>query len=168
MSDSFQEHEKIAAGRVVALTFRVFEAGAAGEALDDTWAERAYGYIHGMGQMPAGFERALEGLVAGESFDFEVERDDAYGERNNQMVQKIEAERLPPGLKPGMIVQMELPEHPPGAPPLLFHVKSVHEGVVRLDGNHPFAGKSLRFVGQIRAVRLATAEELAAGRLKHT
>ena len=51
------------------------------------------------------------------------------------------------------------------APPLIFHVADVGESIVKLDGNHPFAGKDLRFMGRIRRVRAATEEEMRTGRI---
>jgi len=89
----------------------------------------------------------------------------AYGERNPKLVQKVERDQLPPNLKPGMVVQMEVPGLEGIAPPLIFHVADVGESIVKLDGNHPFAGKDLRFMGRIRRVRPATEEEMRTGRI---
>ncbi len=156
---------EVSADHVVMLTFVVVEVD--GEVLDDAWATEPYAYIHGKGQMPIGFEQGIDGLEEGDTFDFDVPSELAYGKHNNQMVQKIESSQLPPGLKPGMVIQMELPGHPTDAPPLIFHVKSISdEGIVRLDGNHPFAGKDLRFMGKVRGVRLALARELETGRIR--
>ena len=163
---------KIQRGAVVELTFVVLEVeegAVVGDVLDDTWSSERYAYIHGQGHMPVGFEEGVSGLVEGDVFEFDVPCERAYGAHNNQMVQKIHASQLPPNLRPGMVVQMELPGQPEGVPPLVFHVKSVsRDGLVRLDGNHPFAGKTLRFMGKIRAVRLAQPEELQTGRIRRT
>lgn len=162
---------KVQQNAVVELTFVVIErlAEGNGELLDDMWSSERYAYIHGVGQMPAGFEEGVAGLMAGEIFEFDVPSARAYGAYNNQMVQKIHASQLPPNLKPGMVVQMELPGQPEGVPPLVFHVKSVSdEGIVKLDGNHPFAGKDLRFTGMVRNVRLASEEELRTGRIRRS
>ncbi len=160
----------IGSGDVVELTFVVLEKsgdeGVDDEVLDDTWSTERYAYIQGEGQMPPGFEARIEGLNADDIFDFVVPFAEAYGKHNNQMVQKIEADQLPAGLKPGMVVHMEMPGQPEGVPPLIFHVKSVKEGMVKLDGNHPFAGKDLRFMGKIRGVREATGMELMTGRIE--
>jgi FKBP-type peptidyl-prolyl cis-trans isomerase SlyD len=40
----------------------------------------------------------------------------------------------------------------------------VTEDSVVVDGNHPLAGRHLRFMCRVEAVRAATAEEIAAGR----
>lgn len=158
---------KVSEGQVVSLTFVVMQVD--GDVLDEAWSTTPYTYLHGCDQMPVGFERGVEGLKVDAIFEFDVSSEQAYGKHNNQMVQKIAAEQLPPGLKPGMVVHMELPGHPEGVPPLVFHVKGINdEGMVRLDGNHPFAGKDLRFMGKIRAVRPALSEELSTGRIKRS
>lgn len=154
---------RIKTGCVVTLNFSVW--GEDGELLDDAWTVREYGYIQGFHQMPRGFEANLEELVASAIFEFEVLCADAYGARNNQLVQKVDASQFSAEVVPGMVIQMEVAGEA-GAPPLLFHVKSVREGVVHLDGNHPFAGRDLRFEGEVLGVREASEEELLTGRLK--
>ena len=51
----------------------------------------------------------------------------------------------------------------PGADgqPQMFHVVKIKGPVVHLDGNHPLAGKALRFACKVTEVRAATAEEIA-------
>ena len=46
---------------------------------------------------------------------------------------------------------------------MVFTVTDIAEGKVVLDGNHPWAGKSLRFDCHILDVRPATEEEVAHG-----
>jgi FKBP-type peptidyl-prolyl cis-trans isomerase SlyD len=45
----------------------------------------------------------------------------------------------------------------------LFTVMKIKGDQVMLDGNHPFAGKTLRFAITVVAVRAATEEEIAHG-----
>ena len=42
-----------------------------------------------------------------------------------------------------------------------FTVMKIKGGKVMLDGNHPFAGKALRFAVTVTEVRAATEEEIA-------
>lgn len=155
--------QRVESGCVVVMTFVVAEAGDGGEVLDNAWASRPYAYIQGQGQMPPGFEARMRGRQPGERFEFEVPCEQAYGPHNSQLVQKIDPAQLPPGLEEGMAIEMAVPSRP-GAP-LVFHVIEVREDRVRLDGNHPMAGEDLRFMGRVRQVRLATAQERASGRV---
>ncbi len=159
MSDTLIQDE-----HVVIMTFTVVDAET-DEVLDETWSTERYAYIHGKGQMPPGFEEGVEGLTAGETFEFEVPPERAYGAHNSQLVQKVPAERLPEDLTPGMVVQMQVPGI--SAAPLVFHVERIGaDGTAHLDGNHPFAGHALRFMGKIREVRAATEAELESGRVQ--
>ncbi|GEM_PF-5868765 len=159
-----QESTQVADGMVVVLTFVVVSLEN-DEVLDDRWSKEHYAFIQGRKQMPRGFEEGIEGLKADDRFEFDVSSEKAYGERNPKLVQKVERDQLPPNLKPGMVVQMEVPGLEGIAPPLIFHVADVGESIVKLDGNHPFAGKDLRFMGRIRRVRPATEEEMRTGRI---
>ena len=148
-------------GCVVVMTFVVAEVG--GEVLDRHWASAPYAYIQGRGHMPQGFEQHVAGLSAPAAFEFEVEQ--AYGPINSQMVQKVETSRLPEGLVPGATLHVALPGSE-SLEPIPFRVKQMGDEITTLDGNHPFAGKDLRFMGKIRAVRRATSEELRSGRVR--
>lgn len=159
-----QESTQVADGMVVVLTFVVVSLEN-DEVLDDRWSKEHYAFIQGRKQMPRGFEEGIEGLKADDRFEFDVSSEKAYGERNPKLVQKVERDQLPPNLNPGMVVQMEVPGLEGIAPPLIFHVADVGESIVKLDGNHPFAGKDLRFMGRIRRVRAATEEEMRTGRI---
>jgi FKBP-type peptidyl-prolyl cis-trans isomerase SlyD len=51
-----------------------------------------------------------------------------------------------------------------GLHPMAFRVKKVTpDGTVVLDGNHPLAGKTLRFEVTVEEVRWASPEEIKAG-----
>ncbi len=43
----------------------------------------------------------------------------------------------------------------------IFNVVKIKGNIVMLDGNHPLAGKDLRFTLKVTDVRAATAEEIA-------
>lgn len=159
-----EENHAVADGQVVVLTFVVISPED-DEVLDDRWAKEHYAFIQGRKQMPRGFEEGIEGMVKDDRFEFDVDSERAYGARNPKLVQKVEREQLPQNLQPGMVVQMEVPGLEGIAPPLIFHVAEVGDKIVKLDGNHPFAGKNLRFMGRIRRVRPATEEEMRTGRI---
>lgn len=149
-------------GCVVRLTFVVVDAKTQ-EVLDREHAASALEYIHGSGQLVLGFEEGLLGLCAHDCFEFDVPCAKAYGVHNPQMVQKVERAKLSPDLRKGMVVRIEVPGMEGLAPPLVFHVVKILDHVVHMDGNHPFAGRDLRFMGKVRSVRQATAQELRTG-----
>ncbi len=142
---------KIERGREVAVRFVVHDRD--GAIVDEAHAREPLVYRQGARAFLAAVELALEGRQAGDTFDVEVTMEDAYGAHNNQMIQKIARASLPEGLRVGMVVQLEVPGMEGLAPPLIFHVHKLDETFAHLDGNHPLAGKDLRFVGEVVAVR---------------
>ena len=119
-------------------------------------------YLHGYGNIIDGLEEAMEGRVAGDSFSVSIEPAKAYGERNEESVQRIPVKHLlvRPGVKlePGMIVPVQT-EH--GARQVM--VIKAGKFNVDVDTNHPLAGKQLGFDIEIVEVRDASSEELDHG-----
>ena len=150
----------ILANTVVTLTFELYDSeGTLLEATDEPIA-----YLQGgdTGMLPK-LEEALSQKKAGDMVSVDVEPADAFGDYDPELV-KIEAvEKLPPEVEVGM--QFETFAHPGDEPGsgVVFTVTDIAEGKVVLDGNHPWAGKRLRFDCKILDVRAATAEELEHG-----
>ncbi len=145
---------------VVTLTFELFDGD--GTLLEAT--EEPIAYLHGghSGILPK-LEEALTLKKAGDTVSVDVEPADAFGDYDPELV-KIEAEdRLPPEVEVGM--QFEAFANPGDEPGsgIVFTVTDIAEGKVVLDGNHPWAGKRLRFDCRILDVRAGTTEELEHG-----
>ena len=102
-------------------------------------------------------EAALEGQAPGHAVTLDLAVEDAFGARDESLVRTIPKSEFPPGVKVGGQLQG------PGADgqPQMFHVVKIKGPVVHLDGNHPLAGKALRFACKVTEVRAATAEEIA-------
>ena len=84
---------------------------------------------------------------------------DAFGERDEGLVQVIPKSDFPPGVKVGGQLQAQGPD----GRARMFAVTKIKGQSVMLDGNHPQAGKALRFSLTVTEVRLATEEEIAHG-----
>jgi FKBP-type peptidyl-prolyl cis-trans isomerase 2 len=96
--------------------------------------------ILGQGQLIAGFENGLIGMSTGEKKTIEIEPSDAYGEINEMMIQEVELDKVPQGVKVGDMLQGQNQYGP-----VQVTVKEVKESTVVLDMNHPLAGKKLIF-----------------------
>ncbi|GAB3246679.1 FKBP-type peptidyl-prolyl cis-trans isomerase [Chitinimonas naiadis] len=150
---------EITKNSVVALQYEMFDA--AGELLDQTQADEPMVYLHGGydGIFPA-VEEALHGKKVGDKIDVTMEPDDAFGEYDADLV-RIEAQDVfPEEIEVGMMFEADDPE---SGDVMLFTVTEIADGKVVVDGNHPLAGKRLRFVATVAEVRAASAEELAHG-----
>ncbi|MEO5700408.1 MAG: peptidylprolyl isomerase [Casimicrobiaceae bacterium] len=145
---------------VVTLTFQLYDD--AGALLEET--DEPIAYLHGgqSGMLPK-LEEALTMKKAGDEVMVKVEPTEAFGDYDPELVKIESADRLPPEVEVGM--QFEAYANPDEAEGegIVFTVTDIADGKVVMDGNHPWAGKSLRFDCRILDVRAATEEELAHG-----
>jgi FKBP-type peptidyl-prolyl cis-trans isomerase SlyD len=116
-------------------------------------------YLHGYGGIVRGLERAMRGHQAGDNFTVEVAPEDAFGERNPQIVQRVPRKRLigaSAKLAPGQVVAINTQQGRAQGVAL-----KVGRFNVDVDFNHPMAGRGLRFEVDILDVREASPEEIA-------
>jgi peptidylprolyl isomerase len=104
----------------------------------------------GAGQILPGFEKAVEGLTPGEKTTASIPAAEAYGERNDEAIIKVERAQLPEGLDPQVGQQLQM-RHPNGQA-MPVRVTEVSEVDVTIDANHPLAGKDLKFEIELVAV----------------
>jgi FKBP-type peptidyl-prolyl cis-trans isomerase SlyD len=114
-------------------------------------------YLHGgyENTLPK-IEAALDGQEPGFQVTLDLKPEDAFGERDEDLVRSIPKSQFPPGVKVGGQLQGRTDdgtEH-------VFNVTKIKGDTVLLDGNHPLAGKQLRFTIKVTDVRTASAEEI--------
>ena len=130
-----------------------------GEVLDSSDGQAPLTYIHGANNIIPGLEAALEGKAAGDSLQVTIAPPDAYGERDERLVQAIPRDRFPiEEVEVGMQFQAE-----GGGMSRVLQVVAVDAEQVKVDANHPLAGVTLAFDVKVVAVRDATLEELTHG-----
>jgi len=100
-------------------------------------------FVLGSNQVIQGFSKAIEGMAVGDSKTVNIPATEAYGPRNEQMVQEVPKSVLPEDLVPkeGMALQARNPE----GRPVNLMVTAVGDETITVDGNHPLAGKALNF-----------------------
>jgi FKBP-type peptidyl-prolyl cis-trans isomerase 2 len=94
----------------------------------------------GQGQLIKGFEDGLIDMEVGHKKTIEIESDMAYGQYNENMIQEVPKDKVPEGVVVGHMLQANTPMGP-----INFRVIEVGDENVKLDGNHPLAGKKLIF-----------------------
>ncbi|MDH4450610.1 MAG: peptidylprolyl isomerase [Rhodoferax sp.] len=140
----------------VTLQFKISDAS--GKLLDQS--QEPIAYLHGgYGNTFPKIEEALEGQAAGFAATVELAPADAFGEYNAGLLQTIPKTQFPPGVKVGG----QLEGRAEDGQTIVFTVVKIKGSVVHLDGNHPLAGKSLRFALKVLEVRAASEEEIAHG-----
>jgi len=117
-------------------------------------------YLHGgYGNTFAKLEAALEGQALGFATTLVLQPEDAFGVRDESLVRTIPKSEFPPGVKVGG----QLRGMTDDGREQVFNVIKIKGPQVLLDGNHPFAGKVLRFTLKVLEVRAATPEEVTHG-----
>ncbi|HUO45083.1 MAG TPA: peptidylprolyl isomerase [Burkholderiales bacterium] len=142
---------------VVALQYELFNSE--GALIEKTSApiEYLHGGHHGIFER---IEQALQGKQTGDTCDVYLQPVDAFGEYDAELVYVEPRSKLPGDIEIGMRFR-GVPEG--GRDGLIYTVTDIADDKVVLDGNHPLAGKALRFKCTVAAVRSATADEVAHG-----
>lgn len=96
----------------------------------------------GSGQVIAGFDKGVTGMVLNETRTITIPAAEAYGPHQAGMVVELQKTEMPAhlALHPGQRVQLKTPQGM-----LTVNVVAESETTITLDGNHPLAGKDLTF-----------------------
>ncbi|MGB8435275.1 MAG: peptidylprolyl isomerase [Burkholderiales bacterium] len=150
---------KIIKNSVVELKYDVLDAN--GELIER--GKHPMTYLHGghAGIFPK-VEEALAGMEEGASVKVTLAPSDAFGEHDPGLVRAEPRSRFPANVKVGMQFQAEV-AHEDHAHPVVFEVIEVGAETVKVDGNHPLAGRALEFRAKVVSVRPASAEEIEHG-----
>lgn len=97
----------------------------------------------GAGMMIPGFDKAVNGMNVGDKVTADIPANEAYGEKNEEMIVDVPRAQLPPDLKPEIGQQLAMQQ--PNGQSLPVVVTKVEEATIQIDANHPLAGKSLIF-----------------------
>jgi FKBP-type peptidyl-prolyl cis-trans isomerase SlyD len=128
--------------------------------IDSSEGGEPLAYLHGANNIIPGLENALTGKVAGDKLKVTVPPEEAYGLREDDMVQLIPRDRFEPGVEIEVGMQFQTPTE---AGVSVVTVTKVEHDNVTIDANHPLAGVTLLFNVEVMEVRDASAEELSHG-----
>jgi FKBP-type peptidyl-prolyl cis-trans isomerase SlyD len=156
------EHEltpaRVGVGKHVTINYTLRTNGAIRHIRSAVWGDQPLEYLHGSGRLLPALERALEGKVPGERFVVTLPPEDAYGQRDKALQQRVDAAEF------GGVDQVEagmcfLAHSEEGHRVENVMITEVDEenGFVVVDTNHPLAGMTLEFDVTVVAVRDAPA-----------
>lgn len=117
-----------------------------GEVFDSSKnADQTLDFEVGSGQLIKGFDEGVVGMEVGETKTIKLKPEEAYGEKNDELVQAVPreaAKNIPEEqLKPGTQLGLQ----GPGGQNLPATIIEVTDEEVKFDLNHPLAGKTLSF-----------------------
>ena len=154
---------KIAKDMVAALAY---ELEVEGKIADMAGREKPLEYIHGNHMLIPRFEEEVEGKEPGDRFEFTLSPAEGYGLHEPERVIDIPKEAFVVDgvlrealLQPGRTIPMLNSQ----GQVVQGTIAAIAEESVRMDFNHPMAGKTLHFTGEVVSVREATGDELKFG-----
>jgi len=104
--------------------------------------------VLGNGNLIPGFEKGLVGLKEGDKKTIEIPPTEGYGEYLDGLVTTVAGSAVPENVKVGDILQSQGPKGT-----INVTVKEITTEGVKLDANHPLAGKKLIFEVEVLEVK---------------
>lgn len=128
-----------------------------GEVADTSEGREPLAYLQGSGNIIPGLEREMAGMVVGESKDVVVTAVDGYGEKDDSAFVTVPSKDFTKEIP--MEVGTELQVTNQAGQPMYARIEQVEGESVRLNFNHPLAGKELHFSVKVVEIRDPTDEE---------
>jgi len=148
---------QIESNKVVSLTYSILDEK--GEILEQT--DLPISYIHGgHSDLFEKLERALTGKTIGDEVSVTLSPEEGFGQHNPDLTFTDDLENVPEELR---YVGAELEAQNASGEPMRFIISEIGDNQLTVDGNHPFAGKTVTFKVKVAEVRDATTEELSNG-----
>ena len=130
---------------------------------EQTGDDRPFEFITGFGVALDAFEQQVMNMEKGAAFDFILQPSQAFGEYDPEGVHKLQRDVFMINghfdheniFEGAVITLMDNEDHQ-----FMAKVKKIEEDGVTIDTNHPLAGKTLNFKGEIKENRDATEEEI--------
>lgn len=151
---------KVEENKVITLDFKVYDNDTK-ELLEDTSELGPFFYIHGIGAFIPKIEEALEGKAKGFSTTVLLTPEEGYGEYDEELTDEmsksefVEFDDIYEGME--FIADMD------DGSEQNYVITEIDDELVKIDGNHPFSGRNLKFELTVSDIREATDEELESG-----
>lgn len=153
---------KVGPGMFVAYSYKLYNE-ADGKLLFETPKDHPDVMVYGVSQeVVPGLIAAMEGLKVGDRFGVTLPPMAAFGERHEEDVVELDREifsrdgKLAEEVKTGAILPMMTAD----GHRVIGTVLEIGDEKIKMDFNHPFAGLTVRYDGEVVEVREATEQEL--------
>lgn len=157
-----KEEYKVGTGMFVEYSYKLYN-DADGSLLFETPSEQPDQMVFGVTQeIVPGLLTAMDGLKAGDRFGVTLPPAAAFGDRMDENVIELDREiftrdgKLAEEVKVGALLPMMTAE----GFRVTGNVLEIGNDKIKMDFNHPFAGLTVRYDGEVIKVRPATQEEL--------
>ncbi len=148
---------KVEENKVVSLTYVIVDEG--GSVLEQY--DMPISYVHGNNSnMYPKVAAALEGARIGDEVEVSMSPQEGFGERDPSLTFSDAIENVPPEYRH---IGAEATFENEQGETITMTVVKMENGKIMLDGNHPFAGKTVTFKLRVKDIREATEEEVGSG-----
>ncbi|MDR2424316.1 MAG: FKBP-type peptidyl-prolyl cis-trans isomerase [Prevotellaceae bacterium] len=152
---------KIEQNKVVSLSYKLETEG---DVIETVTKEKPMQFMYGVGYLLPKFEENIQNMSTGDKFDFTLQAADAYGEWDDdavfdlpKTVFEIDGKFDSSHVKIGENIPMQDNQ----GNRMYGTVEAIGDNSVTMNFNHPLAGNSLHFCGEVVDVRDATPEDLS-------
>ncbi len=114
-----------------------------GTVFDSSVEREPLEFTLGEGLVIPGFENAVIGMNAGEKKTVDIASEEAYGPYRDELILSVNREQFPEDIQPEVGQSLQVQQ--PNGQPVVVTVAAVADEEVKLDANHPLAGKDLTF-----------------------
>jgi FKBP-type peptidyl-prolyl cis-trans isomerase SlyD len=114
-----------------------------GEQVDASEPGKPLKFVQGRGQIIRGLEEELVDMMVGESKEVVVQPSMGYGLENPQLIADLPRSRFNPNMPLEVGAMLQMPT--PNGQPMQGLVVRLTDETVRVNFNHPLAGKTLNF-----------------------
>lgn len=150
--------------KYIAVSYKLYTVeNGKSELVEQTSTDKPFQFISGFGITLKQFESQIEGLEQGDKFDFILSKDEAYGDYVAERVLDLEREMFcinghfdHEHIYKDAIVPLQNED----GNRFYGRVLEVGHDKVKMDLNHPLAGKELNFKGEVLESREATNDEI--------
>ncbi len=150
--------------KYIAVAYKLYTTDNGSENLvEEAPAEKPFIFISGLGLALDDFEKTIAAMKKESQFDFTLTKEQAYGEHEAERVLELDKEMFCIDGKldtEHVYIDSIIPLQNEQGQRFLGKILEIGTNKVKIDLNHPLAGKGLRFIGTVLESREATNEEI--------
>ncbi len=152
------EDQTVQKNRVVSMEYTLWVDN---EVMDSSDGVGPLEFLTGYGNIISGLEREMIGMKLDESKEVQIAPADAYGEYDQEAFMDVPRTEFPADMEVEQNLELSVTDEDGHS--RYARVEIVTEDLVRLNFNHPLAGKDLKFKVKVVGLREPTGEELDHG-----